>query len=96
MTVQAEFSDGQAQQQTNWQLSERVTFRIPWGVRGMYEAPAIEHKACPPTMGGEPPRAIKHPAVIGPDSLRAPVTVAREILGCQRVRNYIGRDVDVR
>ena len=37
----------------------------PWGARGLYKAPAIEHKACPPTMGGEPSRAIKHPAVIG-------------------------------
>ena len=26
-------------------------------------------------MGGESPRAIKHPAVIGLDGLRAPVTV---------------------
>jgi len=32
---------------------------VPWGARGLYEAPAIEHKACPPTMGGEPPRAIQ-------------------------------------
>ena len=62
----------------------------------MYEAPAIEHKACPPTMGGEPPRAIKHPAVIGLDGPRAPVTVVGEVLGCQRVRNYIGEEVDVR
>ena len=38
---------------------------VPWGVGGLYEAPAIELKACPPTMGGESPRAIKHPAVIG-------------------------------
>ena len=35
------------------------------GPRGLYEAPAIEHEACPPTMGGESPRAIKYPAVIG-------------------------------
>ena len=48
---------------------------VPWGVRGLYGAPAIEHKACPPTMGSEPPRAIKHPAVIGLDGLQAPVTV---------------------
>jgi hypothetical protein len=32
-------------------------------------------------MGGEPPRAIKHPAVIGLDGLRAPVTVVGEVLG---------------
>ena len=38
---------------------------------GLYEAPAIEHQACPSTMGGEPPRAIKHPAVIGLGGLRA-------------------------
>jgi len=38
---------------------------VLWGVRGLYEVPAIGHKACPPTMGDEPPRAIKHPAVIG-------------------------------
>jgi len=69
---------------------------VPWGVRGLYEAPAIKHKARPPTMGGEPPRAIKHPAVIGLDSLRAPVTVVGEVLRCQRVRNYIGKEVDVR
>jgi hypothetical protein len=37
---------------------------VPWGVRGLYKSPAIEHKACPPAMGGEPLRAIKHPAVI--------------------------------
>jgi len=38
---------------------------VPWGVRGLYGALAIGHKGCPPTMGGEPPRAIKHPAVSG-------------------------------
>ena len=27
---------------------------VPWGVRGLYEAPAIGHKARPSTMGGEP------------------------------------------
>jgi hypothetical protein len=32
-------------------------------------------------MGGEPPCAIKHPAVIGPDCLQAPVTVIREVIG---------------
>ena len=47
----------------------------PWIVWGLSEVPAIEKKVCPPTMGGEPPRAIKHPAVIGLDGLRAPVTV---------------------
>ena len=30
-------------------------------------------------MGGEPPRAIQHPAVIRLDSLRAPVTVVGEV-----------------
>jgi len=69
---------------------------VPWGARGLYKAPAIEHKAYPPTMGGEPPRAIKHPAVIGLDGLRAPVSVVGEVLGCQRVRNCIGEEVDVR
>jgi len=63
---------------------------VPWGARGLYEAPAIERKACPPTMGGEPPRAIKHPAVIGLDGLRAPVAVVGEVLGCQRARNFSG------
>ena len=48
---------------------------VQWGVRGLYGAPAIAHEAHPPTAGGEPPRAIKHPAVIGLDGLRAPVTV---------------------
>ena len=56
---------------------------VPWGVRGLYEAPAIGHKACPSAMGGEPPRAIQHPAVICLGSLRAPVTVVGEVLGCQ-------------
>jgi len=46
----------------------------------LYKAPAIEHKAFPPTMGGEPPRAIKHPVVIGLDGLRAPVSVVGEVL----------------
>ena len=69
---------------------------VPWGVRGLYEAPAIGHKACPPTMGSEPPRAIQRPAVIGLGGLRAPVTVVGEVLGCQRVRDYIGEEVDVR
>ena len=53
---------------------------VPWSVRGLNEAPAIEHKACPSAMGGEPPRAIQHPAVICLDSLRAPVTVVGEVL----------------
>ena len=69
---------------------------VPWGVRGLYEAPAIEQKACPPTMGGEPPRAIKHPAVIDLDGLRAPFSAVGEVLRCQRVRNSIGKEVDVR
>ena len=69
---------------------------VPWGVRGLYEAQAIEHKACPPTMGVEPPSAIKHPVVVGLDGLRAPVAVVGELLDCQRVRNYIGKEVDVR
>ena len=62
----------------------------------MYEAPPIEHKAFPPTIGGESPSAIKHPAVIGLGGLRAPVTVVGEVLGCQRVRDYIGKEVVVR
>jgi len=33
-------------------------------------------------MGGEPPRAIKHPAVIGHGGLRAPVTAIGEVPGC--------------
>jgi len=37
-----------------------------------------------------------HPVVIGLDSLRAPVTVVGEVLGCQRVRDCIGKEVDVR
>jgi len=69
---------------------------VPWGVRGLYGAPAIEHKACPSTIGGEPPRAIQHPAVIGLESLRAPVTAVGEELGCQRVRDCIGKEVGVR
>ena len=55
---------------------------VPRGARGLYEVPAIEHKACPPTMGGEAPRA--------------PVTVLGEVLGCQRVRDCIGKEVGVR
>jgi len=47
-------------------------------------------------MGGEPLRAIKHSAVIGLGGLRAPVTVYGEVLYCQRVRDYIGKEVDVR
>jgi len=39
-------------------------------------------------MGGEPPPAIQHPAVIGLESLRAPVTVVGEVLRCQRVRDW--------
>ena len=62
---------------------------VRWGVRGLYGAPAIENKACPPTMGGESPRAIKHPAVIGLDGLRAPVSVVEEVLGCQHVGIFL-------
>ena len=69
---------------------------VPWGVRGLYEAPAFEHWACPPTMGGESPRAIKQPAVIGLNGLPAPVDVVGEVFGCQRTRNCIGKDVDER
>jgi len=47
-------------------------------------------------MGGKSPSAIKFPAVIGLDCLRAPVAVVGEVLGYQRVRNYIGKEVDVR
>jgi len=51
-------------------------------------------------MSGEPPRAIKHPAEMGLGGLRAPVAVVGEVLGCvetnQRVRDYIGKEVDVR
>ena len=67
--------------------STGVLALVPWGVRGargLYEAPAIEHKASPPATGGESPRAIKHPAVIGSGGLRAPVTAVGEVLGCQR------------
>ena len=59
---------------------------VPWGVRGLYEAPAIDHMACPSTMGGEPPRAIQHPAVVGLDGLRAPVTAVGEVLGLLEYR----------
>ena len=38
--------------------STGVLALVPWGARGLYGAPAIEHKACPPTMGGEPPCAV--------------------------------------
>jgi len=47
-------------------------------------------------MGGEFPCAIKHPAVIGLACLRAPVAIFGEVLGSQRVRDYIGKEVDVR
>ena len=69
---------------------------VPWGVWGLYEAPAVEHKACPPTMAGKPPCAIEHSAVIGLGCLGAPVAVVGEVLSCQRVRDYIGKEVDVR
>jgi hypothetical protein len=35
-----------------------------WGVRGMYETPAIEHKACTTTIGDGPPCAAEHPAIV--------------------------------
>ena len=38
----------------------------------------------------------KAPGGIGLDGLRAPVTVVGEVLGCQRVRKFIGEEVDVR
>jgi len=69
---------------------------VLWGVRGLYEAPAIGHKACSPMISDEPPRAIKHPAIIGHGGLRAPVTVVGEVLRCQRARNCIGKEIDVR
>jgi len=53
---------------------------VPWGVQGLYEAPAVEYEACPPTLGGEPPYAIKHQAAVGLDCLRAPVTVVGEVI----------------
>jgi len=64
---------------------------VPWGVRGLYGALAIEQKAYPPTMGGESPCAIKHPAIVC-------LAVIGEVFGCQRVRDYdyIGKEVDVR
>jgi len=68
---------------------------VPWGARGLYEAPAIGHMAYPPTMGSEPPRAIEHTAVIRLGGLRAPFAVVGGVLGCQRVRNYVGEEVDV-
>ena len=33
---------------------------------------------------------------MGLNGFRSPVTVVGEVLGCQRVRNYIGKEVDVR
>jgi len=52
----------------------------PWSIRDLQESLAVEHKACHPTICGEPPRAIKHPAVVGLDYHRAPLTVVREEL----------------
>ena len=46
-------------------------------------------------MGSEPPRAIEHTAVIRLGGLRAPFAVVGGVLGCQRVRNYVGEEVDV-
>jgi len=69
---------------------------VPWSVRGFYEAPAVEHKACLPSMGCEPSCLIKHPAVIHLDYIRADVNAVSEALGCRRVRDYIGKEVDVR
>ena len=39
--------------------STGVLALVPWGVRGLYEAPVTEHEVCPPTMSAEPRRAIK-------------------------------------
>ena len=69
---------------------------VPWGARGLYKASAIEHKACPPAMGGESYRTITYPAVVELNGLRAPATVVGEVLRCQHARNYIGKEVDVR
>jgi len=69
---------------------------VPWGVRGLYEAPAVKHKTCPPTMSGVPPCTIEHQPVVSLDCLRAPVAVIRKVLGCQSVRDYVGKEVDVR
>ena len=58
---------------------------VPWGVRGLYETPAVECKACPPTMGGELPCAIKHPAVLGsrPDRRLLVLDVNENSLGAR-------------
>ena len=69
---------------------------VPWGVRGLNEAPAVKHKTCPSTMSGEPPCTIEHQPVISLDCLRAPVAVIREVLGCQSARDYVGKEVEVR
>jgi len=65
------------------------------GRRGLYEAPAVEHKACPPAMGGELPCAIKYPIIVGLGCLQVPVTAVGEVLGCQRVRDT-GKEVNAR
>ena len=70
---------------------------VLWGVRGLYGTSAVEHKACPPTIVGEPPYAIKHPPAIGPlGCLRTPLNVVREVFGCQRAHDYNGKEVYVR
>jgi hypothetical protein len=46
---------------------------VPWSVRGLHGAPAIEHEACQSAMSGEPPCAIHHLLAIGLSRLRAPV-----------------------
>ena len=71
--------------------SSGVLALVPWGVRGLYEAPAVEYTACPRMMSAGTPCTIKHPAVISIDCLRAPVTVVWEVLGCQSVRDYIDK-----
>jgi len=68
---------------------------VPWGVRSLYEAPAVEHEACPHTMSGESPYAMKYPAIIRLDCIRVPVAVVGEVLGCQSARDYIGKEVGV-
>jgi len=73
-----------------------VSALVPWSVRDLYESLAVEYKACLPTIFGEPPRAIKHPAVVGLDCHRAPLTVVGEVLDYSRVRDNIGKEFNVR
>jgi len=75
--------------------STGVLALVPWGVRGLDEAPAVEHKPCPSTMGGKSPCAIKHPAVVGLNRLRPSVAVVREMLRCQCLCYFVGDEVDV-